>query len=225
MIPLPYALFYYLIPGFNGLRNSARWEMLFLISFSICIAIFLSAVFKNKRFALKAILIFIICLEVLWEFNFPYKFSQIPVAAQFPKVYFFINSLPKNSVIVEFPIFNWNTYIPLNDIETTREYYSTLGYWKTFNGGAGFDPPPWQNKVTFLANNFPNRQSIVLLKTIPVGYIVLHKDQFDMMHNKQILINGKLVLKGEEIKTNLEKNTNLSLVYSDKNSSVYKINR
>jgi hypothetical protein len=46
-IPLPYALFYYIAPGFQGFRNSARWEMLFVLCMAVAIAILLNRLLKN----------------------------------------------------------------------------------------------------------------------------------------------------------------------------------
>lgn len=223
IIPLPYALFYYLIPGFNGLRNSARWEMLFLFSFSICIGIFLSNYFKGKSNAFKFLLSMLICMFVLLEFKFPYNYYQIPTKEKFPRVYSFVKDLPKNSVISEFPIYNWGTFPDLFS-ESRREYYSTLSFRKTFNGGAGFDPPPWQKKVTYLIKYFPNDDSIKLLKKNGVNYIVLHAWEYDLIHNKNYDVDGKVVYSGNQVKDILNTIQNVALIYSVDNEYVYKIN-
>ena len=221
-IPLPYALFYYLIPGFNGLRNSARWEMLFLFSFSVSIGIFLSVFFKNKQDFLKVFAVIVICSAVLLEFKFPYNYYQIPTKENFPKVYTYINNLPKDAVISEFPIYNWGTFPDLNS-ESRREYYSTLGFWKTFNGSAGFNPPPWQTKATYLIKYFPSAESIKLLKKNGVNYIVLHSWEYDLIHNKNYNVDGKIVPGGNEIKNGLDIINSAELIYSVDNDYVYKI--
>jgi hypothetical protein len=48
-IPLPYALFYYLVPGFQGIRDSARWEMLFILFSAVFVGFVLHAFFKKNR--------------------------------------------------------------------------------------------------------------------------------------------------------------------------------
>jgi multisubunit Na+/H+ antiporter MnhF subunit len=222
LIPLPYAAFYYLIPGFNGMRNSARWEMLFLFSFSVAIGIFLSSYFSQIKKTTAFFLTCIICLLIFLEFNFPYRYYSIPTKENFPKVYYFINSLPKDSVISEFPIYNWGTFPEFNS-ENTREYYSTLGFWKTFNGGAGFTPLPWQKKATFLIKNFPGAESINLLKNNGVDYIVLHAWEFDELHNSKNYVGSNIVLSGLDVKTTLDQDLSLELIYSREDDYVYKI--
>ena len=222
IIPLPYALFYYLVPGFNGLRNSARWEMLFLFSVSICIGIFLTYVFEKKTNVFKFLVISLFCLLIILEFKFPYNYYQVPTKDNFPKVYKYISNLPQDSVISEFPLYNWGTFPAFNS-ESRREYYSTLSFYKTFNGTAGFNPPPWQKKATFLIKYFPNDESIKLLKENGVNYIVLHSWEYDLIHNKNYNVDGQVVPSGNEIKKNLENIKNVELIYSIDNDYVYKI--
>lgn len=222
IIPLPYALFYYVIPGFNGLRNSARWEMLFLFSFSICIGIFLSNYLKGKKKTFKFLLTVLFCLLIILEFKFPYNYYQIPTKENFPKIYTYIKNLSKDAVISEFPIYNWRTFPELNS-ETVREYYSTLSFTKTFNGAAGFDPPPWQEKVTYLIKYFPSEESIKLLKENGVNFIVLHAWEYDLIHNKNYNVDGKIVPKGNEVKKNLDNIKGVEFMYSIDNDYVYKI--
>lgn len=222
IIPLPYALFYYIAPGFNGMRNSARWEMLTLLSFSVCFAIFLSIVLKSRHYSLKIIVIVLICLGVLWEFKFPYNFQPIPTKENFPKIYNFINNLPDNSVISEFPIYNWNTFTVYNN-ENLREYYSTLSFTKTFNGAAGFDPPPWQDKVQYLIKYFPNQDSISLLKKNGVNYIIIHADEFNGLHATGLKFNGRVAPSGTEVRNDLENNPTVSFVSFVGNAYVFRI--
>lgn len=222
LIPLPYALFYYLAPGFNGFRDSSRWEMLFLLSFSISVAVFLTIYLKNKRTFWKLLLVGLICFGVLWEFKFPYSSHQVPSKENFPKAYYFIKTLPQKAVISEFPIYNWDTFPEFNS-ENMREYYSTLGYWKTFNGAAGFDPPPWQNKVEYLINNFPSQSSINLLKQNKVSYIILHTWEYDELHAKKYQNDSGIVKNGAGIKKELDNNDHLKLIYSVDKDYVYEI--
>ncbi len=222
IIPLPYALFYYLVPGFNGMRNSARWEMLFVLSFSVSIAIYLSNILKKSHYLFKIFVIILICFGVLWEFQFPYNFQAVPTKENFPKIYSFIKKLPDNAVISEFPIYNWNTFTVYND-DNLREYYSTLSFKKTFNGAAGFDPPPWQDKVEYLIKYFPNQDSINLLKKNGVNYIVVHTDEFDNLHATGLKFNGRVAPTGADVKNALENNQTVSFVYAIDNADVFKI--
>jgi hypothetical protein len=222
IIPLPYALFYYLAPGFNGFRDSSRWEMLFLMSFSVSIAIFLTAFLKNKAKFIRLFLIALICFGVLWEFKLPYPYKVVPTKENFPKVYTFVKNLPQNSVITEFPIYNWSTY-PLLNSENFREYYGILSFRKSFNGAGGFAPPPWQRSVEYMVDNFPDSKSLSILKKSHVGYIILHAWEYDNLHTAGELASGKIVIKGEDMKAKLDNLSSLRLIYSENKDYVYKI--
>lgn len=222
IIPLPYALFYYLAPGFNGFRDSSRWEMLFLMSFSISISVFLAVFLKNKNRLLKLFFVALICFGVLWEFNLPYAYHKVPTKENFPKIYYFIKNLPQQSVIAEFPIYNWSTY-PLLNSENFREYYGTLSFRKTINGASGFSPPPWQIKINYLVNNFPKNNSLQLLKNMGVNYIIIHAWEYDQLHNARYTAENNFVSSGAVIKSELDNNSQVQFVYSTDKDYVYKI--
>jgi hypothetical protein len=223
LIPLPYAVFYYLAPGFNGFRDSSRWEMLFLMSFSISISVFLAIFLKNKNRLLKLFLVALICFGVLWEFNLPYAYHQVPTKENFPKIYYFIKSLPQQAVIAEFPIYNWSTY-PLLNSENFREYYGTLSFKETINGASGFSPPPWQTKINFLVNNFPKNNSLQLLKNMGVNYLIIHAWEYDQLHSGgYYTADNNPVSSGAVIKSKLDNNNQVQFVYSTDKDYVYKI--
>jgi len=223
IIPLPYAIFYYLIPGFNGLRDSSRWEMLFLFASSVCISIFLASYFTNKSKLIKYLLTFLIVIAVLLEFNNPFINYKIPIKDQFPKIYSYIKTLPNNSVFAQFPIYNWDTF-PGPYPENIREYYYTLSFPKTINGTAGFDPPSWQENIRFLIKNFPNNNSLSLLKKLGVNYIIVNKDEYDQISGEKDIIDNKIFQNGKQIIGNLSINKNIKLTKIVDSSYVYKIN-
>lgn len=178
IIPLPYAILYYLIPGFNGIRNSARWEMLTIFAVSVFIGLLLSEVLKKKN---KLWIVFIV-VGILAEVNFPLKYVPIPTIKEFPKVYAFINSLPKDATIIEMPIFSWDVQ-PYSNIEFMREYFSTIHFRRMVNGYSGFSPHEWELNTKFLTKEFPDKNTLQYLKQIKVQYIILHKADYDQLPN------------------------------------------
>jgi hypothetical protein len=77
IIPLPYALLYYLAPGFKGFRNSGRWEMFEIFAFCVAIGILIAFLLKTKK-KLRVILNIFLCVIVIAEFTFPIKYMTIP---------------------------------------------------------------------------------------------------------------------------------------------------
>ncbi|MBI2026115.1 MAG: hypothetical protein HYT06_01915 [Candidatus Levybacteria bacterium] len=200
---LPYALFYYIIPGFSGFRNSARWEILFIFCLAVLIALILPIILKNFR---KAFLIYLVLiLGIVAEYNFPMKFYKVLSISEFPKVYEWIDATPKNSVFIFMPIFNWNS--PNSAIELEREYFYTKSFRKTVNGYSGFSPQQWQKDVLYLFNNFPRAESINKIKAMEVDFIVVNKDQYDSLYKNKYYLLGD----GNYVLSNLNKNEGLVL--------------
>lgn len=209
-IPLPYLIFYYIIPGFNGIRNSARYEMLFIIMSAPIVAVFLKEALKNTPIRTKYILLLLFSIVVVLEFNFPIKFYPVPEKKDFPKVYSYISKTSKSTVIIEMPIFNWNV-TPYVNQEWWREYYSTVHFRKTVNGASGFSPFPWQDLVNFLLSDFPSDKSIQKLKEIGVNLIIVHKNEYDALYMNNYKILGKSTKNGEDVIKNLSDRKDLYL--------------
>jgi len=159
------------------------------------------------------------------EFKFPYNYYKIPTTEQFPKIYSYIKTLPDNSVIAQFPIYNWDTFPGGPYPENTREYYYSLSYPTTINGTAGLNPPPWQEKIRYLIKNFPNNNSISLLKSMNVSHMIVNKNEYDQISGKKDIIDNKVFQSGKEIISNLSINKEIKLIKIVDDSYVYKINQ
>lgn len=204
-IPLPYLIFYYIVPGFKGIRNSARFEMLFIIMAAPMVAVFLKESLKNIPLNIKYGLILLLAFLAILEFNFPIKYYPLPQIKDFPKVYSWLSTTPKSTVIIEMPIYNWSM-APYSSDEYRREYYSTAHFRKTVNGASGFSPFPWQVMVTNLLATFPSKDSIKELSRIGVNLIIVHKDEYDRLYKKGYTVNDNKILSGDEVINNLLSN-------------------
>ena len=219
-IPLPYLLFYYLVPGFQGFRNSGRWEMLFVISIAIVIAIILPILLHNiskrKQYLMYAILI----LACITEFNFPLRYQKAPKYKDFPQVYSWLDTTPKDTAIVEMPIYNWNMH-PYTYDDILRQYYGTVHLRKTLNGASGFSPPPWQDVVTKLLKTFPDNTSLTTLQDLGIDYIVVHKDDYDRLASDNFTLNQIPMRDGEQVITMLNTSKQVKFVIRFGNDYVY----
>lgn len=219
-IPLPYALFYYLVPGFQGFRNSARWEMLFILCMSIIIAILLNKLLKNKPIITRVLIYLVLMVGIIAEFNFPMRFYNITLVKDFPKVYSWLNTTPAETKIIEMPIYNWNMQF---NTELQREYYSTIHFRKMVNGYSGFSPPPWQNLVVEISQEFPDEKAIIRLKKIGINYIIVHKNEYDILFKNKIKVNSHLITNGNSIIHSLNQNKKLHFIKKFENDYIYKI--
>jgi len=192
-IPLPYALFYYILPGFQGFRNSARFEMMFILFIAIVIAIILSRIFKRRSFVARCIIYTVLIVGVIVEHNYPMKFYPVPQKKEFPAVYHWLNTTPSNSASIIMPIYNW--YMYGSSEEMKRDYYSTVNWRRTVNGASGFAPPQWERLVAKLHANFPDKATIRSLKELDINYVIVDKEAFDReFYIKQQSVNGTFVI-------------------------------
>lgn len=205
-LPLPYALFYYIMPGFQGFRNSARWEMLFILAIAIAIALVLTLLLKKVSNKKKFIIYLLLLLFTIAEFSFPLRFVSIPQKKDFPKVDYWLTSTPNDSVVLHMPIYNWGSW-PFTQNEIWREYYSTIHFRKMVNGYTSFSPPKWQEFIRTMDDEFPNENSLKEIKDLGIDYIIVDKDLYDKSFAaKQQKINGNDVIKS------LNGNSSLTLV-------------
>lgn len=222
VVPLPYAVFYYILPGFQGFRNSARWEMLLVLGMSIAIAVGISNIFKKSNLKFKNVVYIILIALTILEFNFPMKLEKIEQVRDFPEVYNWLSTTSSGTKNVEFPIYHWSM-LPYSNIEFSRMYYSTVHFRKTVNGGGGFTPPPWVKMMFYLDADFPSDKSIRMLKNIGINYVIVHKNEYNMLYKDNYTIEGIKFPHGDTVVKVLEKKGEIKKIKKFNTDYVYEI--
>lgn len=222
IIPLPYVLFYYLLPGFKGMRNSGRWEMLFVFAACVGIGIVLSRFFTHKKLWFKAVFTILVVLGTMLELNIPLAFNTIEKTASFPKVYSYLATLPSSKSIIELPLYSWYM-VPYSMQEFKREYYSTIHFLPMVNGYSGFSPPEWEKRSDLYMQNFPDEKTVEYLKTIGIDYLVLHKKEYETLEKNSYTIHGKKITDWKNIQFKLDKFTDIKKQTVIGDDYVYKI--
>jgi hypothetical protein len=205
-IPLPYLVFYYLFPGFNSIRDSGNWNMLFIIGISVVIALVLNNFLAKFSHKTQIFVYLVLLAGVVLELNFPLKLYSIPQVKDFPKVYSWMATTPQNAIFIELPIYNWN-YTPYVQQELYREYFGTINFRRTVNGYTGFSPPPWQDFISDMHQNFPSDKSIQKIQKLGVQYIIINKNDFDAEYRAKFEKYN-----GDEVIQILKKDNSVSLV-------------
>lgn len=164
-VPLPYSLFYYLVPGFSGMRTPSRWIILAAFAGTIAAAIGLKSKITNR---ILVLLVILVLLEVPWGT----KFYEVPTARDFPPEQIWLKNNYSGAPIVYFPIFGW---WDRESREPLREYFSTISWRPMFNGFSGFSPKEWENSVLRLQKEFPSPGSISFLKEKGVKLVIIDR--------------------------------------------------
>ncbi len=139
LIPLPYALFYYLFPGFTGFRTPSRFILLALFAASSLVTIATNKHFNHLKTKTKIFIIFLVFIFLSLENHIP--LTGYPINISLPTVYEEVKKLPKEAIILELPIKLWN--MPDHQIESIRSLYSLEHKHKRLNGYSGFATLKW----------------------------------------------------------------------------------
>jgi len=196
--------------------------VLFIICMAVVIAIVLSKLLKKYSSRKKMIIYSLLFLGVILEFNPAFNFVTLVKKENFPPVYAWLSTTPKEAKIVEMPIFNWNVFAYAKT-EQLRDYYSIAHFRKTMNGASGFSPPPWQKLVTELLTEFPDDKSIATLKKLDINYIIVHKSEFDRMYNDKFIYNEKKIPSGQSVINTLANNKSITLKKRFENDFVFEL--
>jgi hypothetical protein len=168
-IPLPYLLFYFLVPGFKGFRTPSRFMVLSLFLAITASSLSLKNLFKNKK--AKFLIIFLSLILLTSNLKKP-NFVNIPQQKDYPPVYSWLKNQPGKTVI-ELPIYAWG-----EQKEVYRMLYS-LNHEKTLiNGYSGYFPENYLSLVSYLKKEFPSKQTVLYLKQLKVDYIILDKSKY-----------------------------------------------
>ncbi len=210
-LPLPYWLFYYLIPGFKSMRVPQRWSHLALFGFSLLIGLFISKL-KPKKIKL---LIFLIFFLVLIEIKLPLFNKPVSTQSQLPVVYQWLSQQP-SSVVLELPAQTW--VMPLSDLEIDRLHYHSFLFkanHQYINGYSGFEPPDWTKALSILRTSEPEA-AINIIRQLGADIVIVHNQQLEELYQKD-----KEAL---PLKTTLETiDMNFNKIYTDEKTTVYQI--
>ena len=172
-LPMPY-LAIYMLPGFGGLRDIGRYDqvaMAFVAGGSAIGAARLLQSLAHRRRAgwLLLGLLVAVCGESLVV-----QRPLLPVASgsAIPAVYRWLAAQPRGPV-AELPM--CGSPGPWCGEESAYMYYSTYHWQPLLNGGGGFFPPDWSERIAAI-NSFPSPSSLAMLARLGARYVVIHAD-------------------------------------------------
>lgn len=180
-IPLPYGIFYYIFPGFKGLRTPFRWIWLAAF-FATFTAVIVLSKYKSKY--KNVILGLCLLVAVVGGTQLNYTIN-VPSTNDYPEEYRYIKDLPGN-VIIEIPMYDWGVGTPFQN-EFWREYYAIYHQKYTVNGASGMSPPAWNQLQVNLRRNFPDGATTQTLRGLGVDYVIVHKDELSA--SEVVLVN------------------------------------
>lgn len=173
-VPLPYLIFYYLMPGFQALRTPSRWILLAAFAGITFSAIVINQHLKKDfKFSLIALIPFIIL--IILTINKPQNYILVPQISQYPPVYFWLQQ-QSGKIIIELPIYTWSSINAKNEVY--RMLYSLQHNKTLVNGYSGYFPEEYNKLVGLMQSDFPNPTTLTKLKQLNIDYLIIHTNEY-----------------------------------------------
>jgi hypothetical protein len=176
-VPLPYLLFFHVVPGFGVVRAPARFALLVVLAASPLAALgVLKLVEACRRFGsvrspakvipplVATALVVVTFLELGLQ---PLPLARVPTREDIPEVYRWLAG-DQPGPIVEVPIGIMQDYEYL--------YYSTSHWLPLVNGVSGYFPLTFL-EIKRVIERLPSRAAVEYLKSLGVKAVVLHTDR------------------------------------------------
>ena len=167
----PYALLYWYVPGFDGLRAPARLLMLMMLCASVVAALGLQrlciAIGRGRR---RLLTLAAASTALLVEYaSVPLPLIHVRTGKDLPPVYEWLSQQPRGRV-VELPF-----DLGLEDM--TRMYYSTYHWHHLVNGKSGFRPP--ESTAAYLCYAKPRPALLSFMAEMQIDYVITNDKMMD----------------------------------------------
>lgn len=183
-IPLPYAVLYYVIPGFNAFRTSSRWIVVFNVGLSLVLAM----VIKKSYLRQRMLWLLYLGLVIFLLHQHLSRFPLFAVPSTAPPIYQEVARLPP-TVVADFPVYSWRM-LEYSYHENDRLLYQRQHGQTLYNGASGFTPPERELEMDWLWQHFPDQESIQRLSDLGVTKLVVHFDQYQAMSDNDYTYAG-----------------------------------
>ena len=189
-IPGPYLALYYIVPGLEGMRATARFGYVALMALSGLAALGWAA-FSSRRLTHRPAFSAIALAAWLAWFSlehFPAKSHLHPRPQDPPPVYAYLATQDIEGGIIELPTFKGSMEktdpqyghqrIEYRHREYLYMYYSTF-HWQPIYNGFGAFAGPYQFPVRNAVNALPDAKALEFLHALGLRTLVLHTYWFD----------------------------------------------
>jgi len=167
----PYYFFYYLFPGFDGLRVPPRISIIVMLGLAVLSAWALADFTREKASGARRFLIafFIGVLLIVEYISIPLPLARAKKKEEIPPIYASIQKLPAGTAMLKFPMPGENQYI----FDSETMYYS-IYHWKRLVNGYSAHFPPGYKMIREAMEFFPSPETFVMLGDLGVDYVLVH---------------------------------------------------
>ena len=181
LLPGPYRLLHYFVPGFSGLRRAGRFAMLYMTAAGVIIGFgyvkLEEWVTKMKKFSPAGLCIIaslIIMSEVRAFYIKPTRMKMTFVTPEAKPYAVWLEGLEDDPVILN---------LPMHDNMGLESGYmiDSIHHWRRMvNGYTAFVPKTYHN-YRRLMREYPSEEGIAKLKQDGITYILLHAGEYEVI--------------------------------------------
>jgi len=216
-IPLPYAVLYYVVPGFQAFRTSSRWIVLLNVGVSLLLGKLLSE--SRLPRAMQHGLV-VTTLVFLWLAQVP-SLKLYPINQSVPDIYHLVKAQPP-SVLAEFPVFSWRM-MPFTYHETDRLLYQQLHQQTLYNGASGFTPPARESDWDWLWQEFPASETLTHLQSQGVQLVLVNFSIYQRLADAKFMYAQHPSPTSGELRQAIEQQSRLQLISCTNDACLYTI--
>lgn len=216
-VPLPYAVLYYVVPGFAAFRASSRW----IIVMALGAGLLGSHLMAQSRLKTGYQMAMVVGLLGFWWFTQVPSLSLYEVPTQIPLVYDYLAHQPAQ-VIAELPAFTWRM-MPYNELENDRLFFQLHHHHPLYNGVSGFTPPAREQELDWLWQTFPQPPALDYLHQQQVTLLIVHFETYQDMWENQFEYAGVKAASPSAIKLQLDTSPKLKVGPCFNHSCLYQL--
>jgi hypothetical protein len=186
-VPLPYALLYYAIPGFSGMRAPARLAVLALLATVVLAGLGYEATRGAVRGASRAVwrglVIGLFAGAVLGSLVRPVLLLTLPTRAGMPPVYRWLAEQPGATPILEFPVPARDA--DENEAHSLRQFYVLLHGKPRVDGSSGFATRRYR-AFRETVQSFPDAKALAEVRRMEAVFVVMHYGDYPLPERRAL---------------------------------------
>lgn len=171
-IPLPYAVLYYVVPGFSGMRAPGRFAVLVALGFAVLAGIgYERCVVFLRGPARRFVGIALSLLIVAGTLDRSIPLLTLPNARTMAPIYRRIAALPGQEPILEIPV--PGTEADENVVDALRQYTVLYHGKPRLDGVSGFVTPRYR-EFRRVIQSFPDPDALAAARSLGARWILVH---------------------------------------------------
>jgi hypothetical protein len=172
-VPMPYHLLRTVVPGFNGVRVTARFAIVWQLALAAFAVVGATALVRRLGPRWGAVACALLGVVVLAESSVDVFLVRLPDAPAWTAVNRELARRP-DGLVLELPI-RLGVESSRTIVEAPREYLARIDDHPRVNGYSGFDPRDY-DAGAFVLNGFPSADALSLIDELGVRYVVIRTD-------------------------------------------------